>query len=411
MRKTLIVTTLFASATMVGCGATSPQSAEDKAFANEFKSALLNKIQGASLPNIGTMDNRNGQLKLPPTLSEEELLVKKTEVDASGGPAVFFRDKDGISINGVVFNDFEGAVANFGGDRLSGNFTYAIKNYDRTFTLKYAKAGSKKPPFTIATVQKSGASFNVITVSGKQIPGNTVIPTSDGFIVGREGSAFRYTIGDEHVKSITLPDNYHIAQHQNGDAASTGYLLLEKDDQTNGNTVSGLFSTISAIGNTLGLHQVDHYVLINLDSNKLVPMDVNLEGKEVAKYSDCKQKNAVVRKCSDVKFEEALYDKLGIPNSSHYFWAINWVNTKSGPLAIYKTSTKVKVIDINNEKVHILFSRALGVNTFQVIPNSDGSIAVQARLGFSSDRIDDIEEFIRKNTDTDLIEPMQTLGQ
>ena len=114
-----------------------------------------------------------------------------------------------------------------------------------------------------------------------------------------------------------------------------------------------------------------------------------------------------MNKCDNVDFNAALYTKLGLPNYSHYFWSINWVQTQSGPLAIYRTSTKIKIVDINNNQVHTAFSRTLGVNEFDIIENADGTTAIEARLGLSKEKINDIESFIRNNT-TD-IEPIQTL--
>jgi hypothetical protein len=136
-------------------------------------------------------------------------------------------------------------------------------------------------------------------------------------------------------------------------------------------------------------------------------MDVGLGGKDVAEYSNCERQNAVMNKCENVDFKESLYTKLGLPNYSHYFWSINWVQTQSGPLAIYRTSTKIKIVDINNNQVHTAFSRTLGVNEFDIIENADGTTGIEARLGFSKEKINDIESFIKNNTSD--IEPIQTL--
>ena len=125
-------------------------------------------------------------------------------------------------------------------------------------------------------------------------------------------------------------------------------------------------------------------------------------------HSNCQRQNAAINKCENVEFKESLYTKLGLPNNSHYYWSISWVNTPEGPLAFYRTSTKVKVVDINNQQVHTLFSRTLGVNQFTLTEHLDGKISIKAKLGFSSDEIDDVADFIKNNT-TD-IEPIQKLG-
>lgn len=391
-----------------GCISTTPQkqmSPEERAQVIEMQKALMGKMFGSST-NL-TQPKQQEKEKAPlVTISEKELLTQKSDVDATGGPALFSRHKDGILINNQMFNDFEGSVANFGGNRLTGQFTYAVKNFDGTFTLKYNKANSENGPIKIATVERKGKLFNVTTVTGKVLPGSSVTPTSDGFIVGRAGSAFKYTIGKNQVKSITIIDGYHIANHQNGDVASTGYVLLEKNERSKKDAVGGMFDSISSLGNTFGLNKADHYILVNINNGSVVPLDVSLSGKKVAVHSNCKSKG-LYNECDNVSFKDALYDKQGLKNNSHYFWSIDWIDTESGPLAFYKTSTKLKVVDIKNNKVHTLFSRTLGVNSFVLIEHLNGKVSVKAKLGFSNNTIENVEKFIQTNTKD--IEEMQTL--
>ncbi len=411
MNKKTLLSLSIATTLLSGCGST-PPTPEEKAMMNKMQQALLGKVQqlGGTHALLGQQapQQQTPQAAPEPTISEAELLAKKANIDSTGGPAIFFRKKDGISINGEIYNDYEGTVANFGGNKLTGEFTYAVRNFDGSFNLKYHRANSTSAPVKIATVYKNGAVFKVRTVTNRTFTGNSVIPTSDGFIVGRSGSAFRYVIGNEQPSDINLLNGYHIAKYQNGDAASTGYILLEKDPRDQNDDVGGLMDSFTNLGNTLGLNKVDHYVLVNLDKATPVPLDVNIKGKNIAEHSNCQRQNAAINKCENVEFKESLYTKLGLPNNSHYYWSISWVNTPEGPLAFYRTSTKVKVVDINNQQVHTLFSRTLGVNQFTLTEHLDGKISIKAKLGFSSDEIDDVADFIKNNT-TD-IEPIQKLG-
>lgn len=408
MKKHILALSTTA-ALLTGCGSTPPPTPEEQAMVSQMRQAFLSRLQAGSQTLAGMPAQQQPQPQQVVRLSEQELAEQKTLVAATGGPAIFYRVKDGIKINGEMFNDFEGQVANFGGNRLTGEFTYAVKNFDGTFSLKYHRAGSDQGPVKIATVQRRNGKFNVETVTGKTIPGDTVIPTSDGFIVGRPGSAFRYVIGQNQVKSITLLDNYHIAQYQNGDVASTGYILLEKNARDAGDQVGGLMDKFKDLGNTFGLNQVDDYVLISLNNGDVVPMDISMSGKNVARHSGCTKKSAFHNECDNVEFEEALYTKLGLPNNSHYYWSVNWVDTTYGPLAFYRTSTKIKVVDIHHGLVHTLFSRALGVNHFTLLPQLDGTVGIEAKLGFSNDKIDDVIAFIKSNQAD--VEPMQKLGE
>jgi hypothetical protein len=403
--KAKLLTSLISATLLTACGST-PMTPEEQAMASQMQQAFLARLQSSTMPG-GAATQAQETVEPEIVISENELLAQKQKIDLSGGPAIFYREKDGILINNTIFNDFEGQVANFGGNRFTGEFTYAVKNFNGSFSLKYHKANSQEAPVKIATVLKRGNQFEVKTVTGKTIPGNNVIPTSDGFIVGRPGSAFRYTIGDNNVKSISLLDNYHIAKYQNGDAASTGFILLEKNARNKNDDVGGLLDTFKEMGSTFGLNKLDDYVLVSLDGQTIVPMDVGLGGKEIAEHSNCTRQNSVINKCENVDFRESLYTELGLPNYSHYYWSINWVQTQDGPLAIYRTSTKIKIVDINNNQVHTAFSRVLGVNEFDVIENANGTTGIEARLGFSKEKIDDIESFIKNNTID--IEPIQTL--
>ena len=342
----------------------------------------------------GQMQVANQQQQAETFISEAELLTKVDEVKKSGGPAVFERRKDGIMINNQMYNDFEGVVSMFGGSRLSGDFTYTVQNYDGTATLKFSKANTAASPVKIATIQKNGSMFNVKTVTGKTIPGQSVIPTSDGFVVGRAASAFRYVIGSDQVKSITIPTGYHMAMYQNGDVASTGLLLLERDPDRKGST-QDLLTSFSDLGNTLGLNKSDDYVLMNVNDSSIIPLNVTLSGKDISIGHGC-QSNGFVNKCQNFTSHESLYLKSGFKNWSHYFWAVNWIDTKSGPLAIYRTTTTIDVVDINNKQVHTAFSRALGVNEFDLIKRQDGTVGIEAKLGFSKETIDDVDAFIQQ---------------
>ncbi|MFY8299581.1 hypothetical protein AAEU28_12510 [Pseudoalteromonas sp. SS15] len=415
MNKKLIATSVISATmlTLAGCGSTpsAPKSAEEKAMELEMRKAFLAKIQGMNVNSLvpnAQQQNVQATSQPEPTITEQELLAKKVEVDKTGGAALFSRQKDGILINENMYNDYEGSVVNIGANRLTGEFTYAIQNFDGSFTLKYNKANSQHGAIKVATVYKQGDSFKVNTVTGKTFTGSSVTPTSDGFVIGRKGSAFRYVIGSEQVKSITLLDGYHIAKHQNGDVASTNFILLEKDEAKKSDSLGNFLSATKDLGNAFGINKVDDYVLININNGKQVPLDVSASGKNVAKHSGCVNKG-LYNKCSNVSFNEALYEKSGLKNNSHYFWSIDWIDTKTGPLAFYKTSSKVKVVDINKEQVHTVFSRALGVNEFTLIEKVDGTVGVKAQLGFSSDLIEDVEQFIRSNTQD--IEPMQNLGE
>ena len=414
MKKAGLILASISSMILVGCGSTqTAMTSEERQLVTNAMNRIMGNTQGVNaqqaMLNRQQLATQNQHPVLQePSISEKELLAKKSEVDQTGGAAEFKREKDGILIDSQMFVDYEGQISNFGGNRITGEFTYTIKNYDGTHTLKYYKANSEAAPIKIATIKKQGTNFEVKTITGKTLPGSNVIPTSDGFIIGRPGSAFRYIMGSNKISSINVLDDYHIAKYQNGDVASTGFILLEKNEKKNRDGSRNIFSSLSSLGADLGLSKHDDYVLVNINNGSIVPLDISVNGKDVAQHSNCRSKG-LYNECENVKFVEALYDKMGLPNNSHYYWSVDWTQTSSGPIAFYKTSTKIKAIDINKKQVHTLFSRTLGVNNFRLIERSDGTVGVNAQLGFSKDTIENVEQFILTNAKDD-VEPMQKLG-
>ena len=150
MNTKLLVPSLLAVSLLTACGST-PPSPEEQAMANQMKQAFLAKIQGMSLP-VAAQQQQQAAPQPEIVISATELTAQKQKIDETGGAAIFYRKKDGIMIDGEMFHDFEGQVANFGGNRFTGEFTYAVENFDGSFTLKYHKAKSTEAPIKIATV-------------------------------------------------------------------------------------------------------------------------------------------------------------------------------------------------------------------------------------------------------------------
>jgi len=82
-----------------------------------------------------------------------------------------------------------------------------------------------------------------------------------------------------------------------------------------------------------------------------------------------------------------------MPNGGHYYWAINWYKTSSGPLLIYKDNNARDLYaqNLNNNQKAIILSRMLGINWFTSTQNSDGKVSVNAKMGFSNETVDDVE--------------------
>ncbi|WP_175405126.1 hypothetical protein [Salinimonas lutimaris] len=49
------------------------------------------------------------------------------------------------------------------------------------------------------------------------------------------------------------------------------------------------------------------------------------------------------------------------------------------------------------------------MNHFTLLPQLDGTVGIEAKLGFSNDKIDDVVAFVKSNQAD--VEPMQKLGE
>lgn len=404
--KSKNLTALTVACFLTACGTTPPPTAQEQAQMNELRQAMIQRFTQVVQTQPQQQQVQQQPVIPQQVITEQELMEAAAQVSATGSSALFERSRDGVLINNSMYLDPEGTIVKVGSDAITGHFTYIVKNFDGSYSLKFTRANSQAAPLLVANILKNGPNFTVKTVTGKTLTGMGVIPTADGVVVAREGSAFRYTMGAD-LRAISVPNGYQIASTQKGDVSGSGFILLEKYEENNKNLISETVDTVNTLGNIFGQNKYQDYVLANIQSGELVPLDVRVNGKDLAVYSDCRRQNSYVNKCDTMDMKESLYHPTtGLRNGSHYFWAIDWVNTEIGPIAFYKTATKLYVIDISSKNTHLLFSRTLGVNNFDIKQHANGKVFVTAQLGFSRENIDDVVEFIKTRASSK-IEPME----
>jgi hypothetical protein len=336
-------------------------------------------------------------------VSKADLITSIESLPSIASGVSFERKKDGIKINGKTFLDPEGEIVKFGSNNLNGDFTYIIKTGQKEDLIKYGRAGSNDT-VTLGYLVTGRDGVNVETVTGKKLSGNAIIPTSRGFVISRKASAFKFDPLNG-VSSFSSKDGFHVARFQNGDVASSGFILLEKDEEKESESplgaVTGLFGALKDAGNAFGV--IDsasyEYMLADLDSDAAVPLDITTEGKKIGVYSNCRKKNAFVNDCANVNYKESLYNKDGSKNLSHYYWKVYWFNTPEGPFAIAQEAglRKVTITNMKTGEKVIAFERMLGINGFDAKQSDVGVISLSASLGFSSDSISDAVDFFNKN--------------
>ncbi len=250
-----------------GCVGTERQKTpEEIAFNNQMKMEFLKQIQNASSnTNQSMVANNNAQIANN-YITNEELKNKLSKFPTINSGVKFTKQKDGFSVDQSRYLDPEGEIINYGYNWQNGDVTYMIKISSNTYKIKYTRALTNETPIEIATVIQNGNITNIETVTGKKFSSNSLILTSKGFISIREQSAFIYNIAEE-VKTFVTPEGWHIATFQNGDVASTKYLLLERtiDPSKKNDSVFGFIESSKELLSAVGVMDKHDYLLINVE--------------------------------------------------------------------------------------------------------------------------------------------------
>lgn len=302
--------------------------------------------------------------------------------------------KDGFNVNGRGYVDPEGRIRNYAINPVSGLATYLAETTSGTFLIKVMRAGSDAEPVLIGTAIRSGGGWQVDTVTGKRMTGQSLtVVAGAGILVTRDTAAFLYRPG-KGMLNVAVPNGFLAARFQRGDILGTNHLLLERDVRT-ANGGKNIFETFKSLGGALHLNKTEDYALLNLTTGGITPINISESGKDVGNYSNCRKKNALVNTCGNVDFRESLYDNTG-RNLSHYYWRINWFSTSANPILIAQENglRDITIKDLKSGKKVTAFSRELGIAGYDATQNSDGKIRIAARMGFSTEKIDDAVAFL-----------------
>jgi hypothetical protein len=356
---------------------------------------LLLKQQLSQAGNAAQQPGSAGATTAPAQRAETDLAAEFARFPALTTGVQFERFRDGFAINGQRYIDPEGKITAYGFDAQSGDFTYLAETSAGLYVLKSGRALAQSEPVTIGTAQKQGSQWQVVSATGKKFTGQRLIPSSRGFVIARENTGFRYVPGNG-TTNIVAPEAFSIAALQNGDIANTGYILLERTPTANGaqatNSLGSLFNAVQSLGSIVGIGKKDDYALLNMQSNRVVPINVSVEEKQVQVMSVCRQRNFAFAQCERMDSVESAFQPNGSRNMSHYYWRINWFNVPGRPVLVSQEGglSKVTATDLNTGKKVILFERAMGIASFSATQDAAGKVNVTAQMGFSSESKDDV---------------------
>lgn len=401
------VATVIAMAMVTSASAQAPMTPDQQQQLEAVKRQMLERYQQIFSGQMGTLSGMPGLPSNPgstvaqaphvaaPTSQVTELVLKRQfeAFPALEGGAAFERFKDGFAANGKRFIDPEGKIVLYGFDTMTGDATYVAQVDATHFVVKTTRVLVDAEPVTIATATRTGVTWQVVTVTGKKLSGDRLLPLSRGFLVARESTGFKYIAG-QGISSFAVPDSFEIASFQNGDIAGTDSVLIAKiPSARKQDTFGEMIETVKALGDLLGAGKAEDYKLYNIRTGQAITINVALKSNEIAAHSRCRQVNLLVADCARVDFFDSLFDEYGMPNYGHYFWRISWYKTATRPVLIAQEGglSTITATDISTGAKVKLFERTLGINGFSVRQFPSGQIAVTASLGFDKQTIDDVE--------------------
>ena len=345
--------------------------------------------QGAQMQSLPTSQS---------LVSEVDIGKQIEALGPSNGGIEVIRHKDGFSIDGMRYVDPEGQIDRYAFDALNGDVTYVVVGMQNQYKIKTMRARSNMEAVTIATATHNNGTWQITTLSGKTLSGSRIMPLSRGIIVARDNVAFRYIPG-KGVSNIVGPDGFSFTAFQNGDIEGTGYIMMERIQESDASSGDNVIGHLKSLGSLLGVGKKEDYLLLNINNNRSIPVNISMEGKEVQLLSQCRKKNFAYSYCDRMDSFESLFDpKDGRPNLTHYYWRVSWFKTQAGPVLVSQEGGLGEIIatNLNSGAKASLFKRALGIAGYSTKQGADGKVGVTAQMGFTKESIDDVVAFMNK---------------
>lgn len=324
--------------------------------------------------------------QVSPDVLAAELALRQGE----GRFTRFERSGDGFLYDGAPHIDADGIITSFGADSATGAVTYLVDAGGGLGLVKHHNVHSTAAPILIGQYSQHGSAVNFRSVTGDTATGQGLIPTSDGLIVFRQHSLIAYRAG-EGLTPRALPREFTLTPIQGGDIAATGYVLVERSEAPDlDNPVERLRDLGHTVRAVFGREVRSDFALVNIATGHAVTLNIPLDGKNVTSGVNCRARGQFVNECQDYETRESIWQKNGLRNTNHYFWAVNWFSTRFGPVAIV-LEDGMKTLNAINLETGVrtpIFTRRLGIAQFDVHPTGDGSLSVSARVGLTRKEVD-----------------------
>ena len=388
LRPVLTASAALVCATLLGA----PAQAQN--FDPQLLQQLIQQqlIQQRLMPG-GSQQAAQARPAALPTTTEQALAQQLEDRAPAQGPFEVEKFRDGFSINKQRILDPEGQITKFAVDDRTGDYAYLVQGLPGQFTVKLARHQVGQA-ISVATVVRQGSTWMVETATGQRLNGARLLLHPQGVLIARDSVVFGWTAG-KGLQNYSLPETHLLAAHQNGDIGTTGWVLLEKRQETKreeggvlgGTSLGQLVGSMKRLGSSLGINGSDtDYAMYHLASQKLVPLGIAMEEKFVQVASACQQGQRWIPQCDRLDSFESVYNPDGSPNRAHYYWRVSWYRTPAGTVAVSMEDgiRKIEAIRLETGARATVFERTLGIGAWSARQTPDGRVRVQAQLGFES---------------------------
>lgn len=246
-------------------GTSADLSPEERQLLEMLQQKLLNSVQHAN----ASMHHEK-EPEASARLSEAQLLqlISDARSEKAAVPLRITLSRDGTAnINGTIFSDYEGKIAQISTSSSNGDVVYLVPTSETAYTVKWAQPLGEHDPIVVGTLERFRNQVRFSSMTGKKINADAVLLGSDGLlflrysghIIGQKSEPevseiFIYEFGKKIISVRSPdPDKYEIISHQDGDVFGSRLVALYNQK------ASG------------GLFIESHYAaMMNIDTGKIV---------------------------------------------------------------------------------------------------------------------------------------------
>lgn len=274
-------------------------------------------------------------------------------------PMVIERTAEGVSANGKSYIDPNARMELVSAQSDTGDLLYAIREPVRRDGLSHqykvrrvALLGNRKPVDVGFLDRDVDRQWTYTTTEGDSFSGDVLILGSRGILLIRSNKVLVYAAPEGTPQAIEIPDGYVLSPVQKGDISFTQHVLLGRELQPK--MVFGFTLTSPA--------------------KKYLMAQMNIMTGELA-----------------LTFPMKFQDEQELDNRYYVFGAA------SGPLqiALEEGHQRIVVRNLFTNQSKVAFERENGIAEMQVNRKQNGKIVIEAAVGFSNQRVEDVEALLQ----------------